>query len=122
MGSSHNSEFQISYEIRTNNIIQFRFQPSNIFLRDENFSSIPSVLLGDFGLACLHQTEIVYNTTVAENKTAFHHSVGIGTSVYAAPEQQNSTLYDNAVSDHLITYYLIHIKGLQAHNCHVIKF
>ncbi|KAL3990337.1 Protein kinase domain family protein [Acanthocheilonema viteae] len=71
-------------------------KPSNIFLRNETSSPIPTVLLGDFGLACLHQTKIVYNTAVAENKTTTHIE-GVGTSVYAAPEQKNSTVYDNAV-------------------------
>ncbi|CAG9535257.1 unnamed protein product [Cercopithifilaria johnstoni] len=77
-------------------IIHRDIKPSNIFLRNESSSSIPSVLLGDFGLACLHQTKVFHNTTVAENEITTH-SRGVGTSVYAAPEQQNSTIYDNAV-------------------------
>ncbi|MCP9263093.1 Geranylgeranyl transferase type-2 subunit beta [Dirofilaria immitis] len=73
---------------------QLMSAPSNIFLRNESSSPIPSILLGDFGLACLHQNKMVRNTI--ENETITTHSEGVGTSLYAAPEQQNSTAYDNA--------------------------
>ncbi|EJD76573.1 PEK/HRI protein kinase [Loa loa] len=82
--------------LHSKKIIHRDIKPSNIFLRNESCSPVPSVLLGDFGLACLHQTNIIYKTTVAGNETTTH-SVGVGTSIYAAPEQQNSTIYDNAV-------------------------
>ncbi|KAM3728345.1 Eukaryotic translation initiation factor 2-alpha kinase [Dirofilaria immitis] len=81
--------------LHSKKIIHRDIKPSNIFLRNESSSPIPSILLGDFGLACLHQNKMVRNTI--ENETITTHSEGVGTSLYAAPEQQNSTAYDNAV-------------------------
>ncbi|VDO38456.1 unnamed protein product [Onchocerca flexuosa] len=83
--------------LHSKKIIHRDIKPSNIFLRNESSSPFPSVLLGDFGLACLHQTKMVYNTIVTENEITIIHSEGVGTSVYTAPEQQNSTVYDTAV-------------------------
>ncbi|VDO24477.1 unnamed protein product [Brugia timori] len=82
--------------LHSKKIIHRDIKPSNIFLRNES-SPIPSVLLGDFGLACLHQSKVVYSAAVTESETTTTHSLGVGTSVYAAPEQQNSTVYDSAV-------------------------
>ncbi|EJW88071.1 other/PEK protein kinase [Wuchereria bancrofti] len=83
--------------LHSKKIIHRDIKPSNIFLRNERSSPVPSVLLGDFGLACLHRSKIVYSTAITESETAITHSLGVGTSVYAAPEQQNSTVYDSAV-------------------------
>uniref|UniRef100_A0A915Q661 Protein kinase domain-containing protein n=1 Tax=Setaria digitata TaxID=48799 RepID=A0A915Q661_9BILA len=83
--------------LHSKKIIHRDIKPSNVFLRDESSSPIPSVLLGDFGLACLHQTKMACSAAIAESKIVTAHTVGVGTSIYAAPEQQNSNFYDNAV-------------------------
>lgn len=73
------------------------FQPGNIFLRDDCSSSTPSVLLGDFGLACLHETKLICAASSPGREDIITHSTGVGTSPYAAPEQQSSAVYNNAV-------------------------
>uniref|UniRef100_A0A1I8ECK1 Protein kinase domain-containing protein n=1 Tax=Wuchereria bancrofti TaxID=6293 RepID=A0A1I8ECK1_WUCBA len=66
--------------LHSKKIIHRDIKPSNIFLRNES-SPVPSILLGDFGLACLYQNKIYLHLLKARQQL---HK----TSVYAAPNKK----------------------------------
>ncbi|VDN03853.1 unnamed protein product [Thelazia callipaeda] len=84
--------------LHSKKIIHRDIKPSNIFLREDKSCSVPTILLGDFGLACLHETKTSCSGTATNfiDDNVITHSGGVGTTLYAAPEQR-STVYDSAV-------------------------
>ena len=85
-------------------IFFFRFlQPSNIFLMKESMQ----IKIGDFGLACLQSVvnnceasnESTTNTQYPQKMNKKHAELtqGIGTSMYASPEQLAQSYYDKNV-------------------------
>ncbi|XP_062330992.1 eukaryotic translation initiation factor 2-alpha kinase 1 isoform X1 [Osmerus eperlanus] len=67
-------------------------KPRNIFLQGHDFN----VKIGDFGLACrdiiMDNREPLLSTS---NNTGSSHTTGVGTFVYAAPEQREGSRYDS---------------------------
>ena len=86
-------------------LIHRDIKPSNIFLLNTN-SSVPLVQIGDFGLS-RHVTSPVDPVTPLSRLDPFadgdpstideKHTAGVGTTVYAAPEQLQSKDYCNKV-------------------------
>jgi len=65
--------------IHRSGIMHRDLKPSNIFLKTDDGGNITQVAIGDFGLAT-HNAE--------------DDSLGVGTAIYAAPEQKTRQLYD----------------------------
>ena len=104
--------------LHSKSIIHRDLKPGNIFLLKETMQ----VKIGDFGLACLDRLK---NSLITSNhpyldvlaspeqsklqvkkttsylsikKSANEHTRGVGTSLYASPEQLSGKFYDNKVS------------------------
>ncbi|XP_056660334.1 eukaryotic translation initiation factor 2-alpha kinase 1 isoform X3 [Monodelphis domestica] len=68
-------------------------QPRNIFLQGPDHH----VRIGDFGLAC---TDLIQKDTdwTSRNRKRLTHTSGVGTSLYASPEQLQGSEYDAKVN------------------------
>lgn len=86
------------------NLIHRDIKPSNIFLLKTDHSSTPVVQIGDFGLS-RHMNSPVDPVTPLSMIDPFtdplnvdiNHTEGVGTTVYAAPEQLHRNDYSNKV-------------------------
>jgi translation initiation factor 2-alpha kinase 1 len=99
--------------LHSKSIIHRDLKPGNIFLLKEGMQ----VKIGDFGLACLDRLKNGLNTSnnpyldvlatpelinktssyLSVKKIANEHTRGVGTSLYASPEQLSGKFYDNKV-------------------------
>ena len=88
--------------LHSKSIIHRDLKPGNIFLlRDINFLHVK---IGDFGLACLDMMkEKEKSSHQLLNVKETEHTKGVGTSLYASPEQINGKLYGYKVK---ITIYI----------------
>lgn len=74
--------------IHSRGIMHRDLKPRNIFLHGHN------VRIGDFGLACRDIIMDGLNDTTSSSNDALH-TTGVGTFVYASPEQLNGSHYDS---------------------------
>ncbi len=82
--------------IHSQHLIHRDLKPQNILFSTDQIK----IKIGDFGLATLHNSidneEISLHNYKQSTKTEAHnHTGGIGTSIYAAPEQKVGKIYDN---------------------------
>lgn len=84
--------------IHTQNMIHRDLKPQNILFSLDG----KRLKIGDFGLATLHQHQNQEqlqddSSSSTELQVVTKHTTGLGTSIYAAPEQQNRLDYDHRV-------------------------
>jgi translation initiation factor 2-alpha kinase 1 len=114
--------------LHSKSIIHRDLKPGNIFLLKESMQ----VKIGDFGLACLdslkngfitsnhpcldvlaspEQTKLQINKAsssfLSVKKIINEHTKGVGTSLYASPEQLSGKFYDNKVKNTIISKYFL---------------
>ncbi|XP_051530581.1 eukaryotic translation initiation factor 2-alpha kinase 1 isoform X2 [Myxocyprinus asiaticus] len=96
--------------IHSRGIMHRDLKPRNIFLHGPECH----VKIGDFGLACKNiimdkHDQLPYNSKTVN--TDLSHTRGVGTFVYAAPEQLEGSNYDSMVKspDNIIYNYLVSI-------------
>ena len=80
--------------LHEHHLIHRDLKPQNIFFD----ATGDKVKIGDFGLATLHDDDVVVEHSPvrwdSKFPSVFDHSKGLGTMVYIAPEQKHSTRYD----------------------------
>ncbi|PAV89069.1 hypothetical protein WR25_08926 isoform B [Diploscapter pachys] len=85
--------------IHSRNVMHRDVKPGNVFLKRTN--DRVHFMLGDFGLATvdfhLGGTAKSKNTVAFPQRIEITHSIGVGTTTYAAPEQIKSSSYDTSV-------------------------
>ena len=86
-------------------------QPANLFVKPDKNHKL-TLKVGDFGLSCLDTSVVTPSqegerflkesrVSISDFPTLEGHSIGVGTSSYAAPEQLNSHSYGPSVSTFL---------------------
>ncbi|XP_034050475.1 eukaryotic translation initiation factor 2-alpha kinase 1 isoform X2 [Thalassophryne amazonica] len=76
--------------IHSRGIMHRDLKPRNIFLHGHDCQ----IRIGDFGLAC-RDLIVDDHKSAASPSSGFSHTTGVGTFVYAAPEQLNGSSYDS---------------------------
>ncbi|KAM4623298.1 eukaryotic translation initiation factor 2-alpha kinase 1 isoform 2-T2 [Polymixia lowei] len=77
--------------IHSRGIMHRDLKPRNIFLHGHDCH----VRIGDFGLACKNIIVDDHESPSTSHKTGSAHTTGVGTFVYAAPEQLEGSHYDS---------------------------
>lgn len=82
--------------IHSKMLIHRDLKPQNILFSVDG----SKVKIGDFGLATLHhvidnEEILLQNNCFCESHDQFNHTGGLGTTIYAAPEQKLGSVYDN---------------------------
>ena len=82
----------VTKPFRTRSIIHRDIKPGNIFILEENMQ----IKIGDFGLACLESKNEAsrFNYSSSENSNSTR-TKGVGTPIYASPEQLRGDKYDS---------------------------
>ncbi|XP_022100914.1 eukaryotic translation initiation factor 2-alpha kinase 1-like [Acanthaster planci] len=115
--------------IHSQGLIHRDLKPKNIFL--EESSDDLQVLIGDFGLAkenfvveSVSQDSDPPNGVCADTYEPVHHTVAVGTTTYASPEQLKGSKYDckaDMFSSGIILFEMFHPFSTQMERAKVIE-